>query len=669
MIIYLADLQNSYFRYVRNSVPIGMGYVASYLKKRFNKDVEIRLFRKFEEIYEAAKTERPDMAAFGSYCWNTRLTLNTARYIKSLYPETVIAIGGADVSVLPDMTEKDLLENPQVDFYMPSEGEAPAANLVEAMLSAGGFSRVRQSTVRGCYSLNPNSGKLWGKAFDRYEGDINELPSPYFDGWMDRFLLDKDYMASIQTSRGCPYRCTYCVSGRDTWNTVRPFHTDRVKEEIYYVSKRSKNSFLRFADENFGILERDVEIAEYVVKLKRETGFPQSGSIYTDKHPNDRIKYINWLMREIIPFCISFQTITPQVLKNIQRVNLKDEAIEGAVKFARGKGLVLVSELIFMLPGETMQTFLAAVDKLIDFRFESIEINPLHVLKGAVMDTPEYRNRFAVKTVFSMSENGYTRYGPLENIEIDEWVVENNSISREEHFRALRFIFLFDFAHYRSYFKEFLFFYECYGVKASRLLMEAVERPDLCPTIVEAARKYEQGIRDFLKESKDDVFKCVLEKIAKGEEVLGFYDLRRKIGIDLLMNDRFGEMVEEIALIGGVLVKDVNHVLPEGFDDEVRLLKEVIYNAFIPIHRRVPRVVSLLSEYNILDWIADNYKRPLSYYRTIRPMKYLHVIRGYDFYEDIWNLKETDLVKYRKAFRIFTSANRRRFIEKDSGAG
>ena len=67
MIIYLADLQNSYFRYVRNSVPIGMGYVASYLKKRFDNDVEIRLFRRFEEIYEAAKTERPDVAAFGSY--------------------------------------------------------------------------------------------------------------------------------------------------------------------------------------------------------------------------------------------------------------------------------------------------------------------------------------------------------------------------------------------------------------------------------------------------------------------------------------------------------------------------------------------------------------------------------------------------------------------------
>lgn len=663
MLVYLADLQNSYFRYVRNSVPLGMGYVAAYLSQRFGKEVEIRLFRSYEEIYTALEEKRPHLAAFGSFCWNTRLTLNTATYIRNLYPETIIAVGGADVSGLPAMVARDVCVNRQIDFHMPNAGEVPTANIVEAILGTQSIDNVRNTLLSGCISLDPATNTPWGQAMDRYENDINEIPSPYLSGWLDRFLADKDYMPSIQASRGCPYRCTYCVSGRDAWRTVRPFDIERVKAEIDYVASRTKTSFLRFVDENFGILPRDVEIAEYVVKLKKDTGFPQSGSIYTDKHQNDRIKHINWLMREIIPCCISFQSTTPSVLKNIQRVNLKDEEIAEAVKFAREKGLILVSELIFMLPGETVESFLSGIDKLIDFRFESIEIMPLQILKGARMDTQEDRERYGVKTMFSMSENGYTKHPTLENIEIDEWVVENRFISREEHFRTLRFIFIFDFAHYRSYFKELLFFFECHGVKASRLLMESVERTDLCPTIVRAAQEYEFGIRDFLKENKEAVVEYVHGKVKNGEECLGFYDLRRKIGIDLLISDRFQQLVDEITAVGTVLVREINSHMPPGFQDEVNVLKELTANAFIPIHRKAPQEVKLISRYDILGWVSDNYKTPLSDYLQETPIVFTQKVRGYELYENLWKLEETDLVKYRKAFRLFTSANRRRFIE------
>ncbi|MCK5614974.1 hypothetical protein KAR91_74620, partial [Candidatus Pacearchaeota archaeon] len=119
MIIFLADLQNSYFRYLRNSIPLGMGYVAAYLKKRFGNSIEIHLFRQFEEIYEALKDKTPDIAAFGSYCWNTMLTLNAAKYIRERCPDTVIAIGGPDASPFPGMLEKDLRANRHVDFYLP----------------------------------------------------------------------------------------------------------------------------------------------------------------------------------------------------------------------------------------------------------------------------------------------------------------------------------------------------------------------------------------------------------------------------------------------------------------------------------------------------------------------------------------------------------------------
>jgi len=619
MIVFLADLQNSYYRYLRNSVPIGVGYVAAYLKKRFGKNIEVYLFRHFAEIYEVLKDTTPHIAAFGSYCWNTTLTLNAAKYIRNRCPNTVIVIGGPDASPFPGMLDKDLRANRHVDFYLPNEGEMPAANLTETFLSLGNPEKVRRTLIRGCLSLNPDTSEVWGEVMDRFEGDINEIPSPYFGGLMDRFLSDIDYMPSIQIARGCPYQCTFCVSGKKNWCKLETFDVERVKAEIDYVAARTKNSFMRFADENLGLLPEQLEIVEYLIKKKEETGFPQSGSIYTDKHPTERVKRIVWLMREIIPLCISYQSLTPQVLKNIKRVNLTEEEVQDVITFARQNDLILVSELIFMLPGETVETFLAFVQKLIDLRFESMEIQFLQILKGTEMDTPQDRAKYGVKTVFAVAEKGYTKHPALENVEIDEWVVANDTISKEEHFKTLRFIYLLDFAHYRSYLKEFLFFFECHGVRTTELLMRVVGSPDICPILSRTAAEYEAGIREFLHESPEQVVDYVRRKVANGQELLGFYDLRRKINIELLMADQFTQVIDEIATIGTMICKEQLNNLPDGFEEELSLIKEIVFNSFIPIHHKVPREVVIESQFDIRGWIADNYSKPLSAYKFKSP--------------------------------------------------
>jgi len=662
MIVFLADLQNSYYRYLRNSIPIGMGYVAAYLRKRFGKDVEVYVFRRFEEIYEALKDKTPHIAAFGSYCWNTKLTLNTARYIRKCCPDTLIAIGGPDASPFPGMLDKDLRANRHVDFYLSNEGEMPAANLTETFLGLGDPEKVRRTMIRGCLSLNPDTSEVWGEVIDRFEGDINEIPSPYFDGLMDHFLSDIDYMPSIQITRGCPYRCTFCVSGKKNWCKLKTFDVERVKAEIDYVAARTKNSFMRFADENLGLLPSHLEIVEYLMKKKEETGFPQSGSIYTDKHPTERVKKIVWLMREIIPLCVSYQSLTPKVLKNIKRVNLSEQEVQGVIAFARQNNLILVSELIFMLPGETVETFLASVQKLIDLRFESMEIQPLQILKGTEMDTPEDRAKYGVKTMFAAAENGYTKHPVLENVETDEWVVANDTISKEEHFKTLRFIYLLDFAHYRSYLKEFLFFFECHGIRTTELLMRIVDSPDICPILSKTAAEYEAGIRGFLHETPEQVVDYVQRKIANGEELLGFYDLRRKIMIELLMAEQFAHVIDEMAAIGTMICKEQLGNLPDGFEEELALIKEIVFNSFIPMHRRVPSEVVIESPFDVHAWIGNNYSNPLSAYRLKTPIKLVLKIRGYSFYEEIWAMQETNLTKYRKAFRVFTSANRRRAL-------
>ncbi len=662
MIIFLSDLQNSYYRYLRNSVPIGMGFVAAYLKKTFGDSVEIHQFRKFEELYDALKVKTPQLAAFGSYSWNTSLTRKVVQYIRSRSPDTIIAVGGPDISEVASVTACSIEENPAVDFFLPNEGEAPMRNLVEAVMGLRA-DEVRGMTINGCYSHGTTSNVPNGNAIVRFDEDINEIPSPYLSGLMDRFLADPDYIPIIQTARGCPYHCTFCVSGKDSWNRVKTFDMDRVKAEIDYIGEHAVNKGLRLADENFGLLKRDVEIAEYFMHKRRTTGRPISVSVYTDKHPTDRVKEINLMMRDLTPFCISCQTLTYDVLQNIKRVNLKDEKVTAAVEFAQSNDLMLVSEMIFALPGETVESFMASIDRLIDLRFESIAISQLRILKGTEMDYPEDRQKYDVETMFAMSENGYTDHEELENIEIDEWVVANNTLSRDEYFDTNKFIFLFDFGHFRGYLLELLFFFEGLGVRASRLLLSAVQDVERCMTVSSYAERFSSAMREMLHSTPEEAVNYVRHKMATDPAALeGIYRLEERLMIEMLMSGHLSKVVDEVAETGRRLYQEQNDTLPPQFDEQLSLIKETVKLSHIPLDKPSPDEIVIEAQYDLTAWVGDNYSQPLGSYRQQQPIRVGLRIRNPAVYPALWDSTSNLFDRHKRHFLTVNSSNRRRFI-------
>jgi len=670
MNVFLTDLQNSYYRYIRNSVPINIGYIGGYLKKIFGGEIDLYLFRKFEEIYEALKTVTPHVVGFGSYSWNTQLTLKTAQYLKELYPETIIAVGGPDVSPLVDVTVNDLQANPQIDFCLPNEGEGPMRNLVEACLSANFPGDIQGSAIKGCLSLDRETKQVVGSVIDRFEEDMNSIPSPYLEGLMDHFLDNPDYLPIIQTLRGCPYRCTFCVSGKNTWSKIKAFDVERVKAEIDYIAKKAATSYLRFAEENFGILSRDVEIAEYLMKQKSLTGFPGALSLYTDKHPTSRIKMILLLFKNLLPFCISFQSTTPEVLKNIKRTNLKEGTLKQAIQFAGDNELLLVSELIFALPGESKRSFLESVDKLIEYRFESIAINQLRILKGTEMDLPREREKYGVKTMFSMSENGYTKLEAMENIEIDEWVVSNNTLNESEYFAVNRLIFLLDFFHYRAIAKELLFFFLNYDIPTSILLMEVLKNPELCPVLCSQAEKFEVGMREFMHPTPEAVMEYISERMSKGHGSLtGIYRYEDRLMMDLLMNGRLDEVICELSAMGRALYYQKNDRPDISFESGLKAICEVVSKAFIPLDQPGPKEISIESRFDVVSWVRSKYARRLDEYRLEGPVPVMLKIREMDPYFEIWESDMTLLERFQRHFATLNSSNRRRFITTPSTDG
>ena len=533
--------------------------------------------------------------------------------------------------------------------------------LLKAMLAGGTLDELRQQGVKGCLSLDAQGG-LTGTIIDRFDGDIEEISSPYLTGLMDRFLADPDYLPIIQTSRGCPYQCTFCVSGKKSWSKVKGFSLDRIKAEVDYVAEHAAARYLRFADENFGILHRDVEIAEYVMEQRRHTDFPQGISIYTDKHPSDRVKKINLLMRDLMPFNISFQSTSGNVLKNIKRINLKESMIKSAVDFANDNRLMLVSELIFALPGETAQSFLTSIDALIDQRFESVAINQLRILKGTEMDLPEDRKKHGVRTLFSMSENGYTSHPDMENIEIDEWAISNNTLSEEEYFELNKFIFMFSFTHFRCFLRELLFFFENYGIRATELLMRVVRTPESCPVLTSYAERYIAGMRDFLKETPEQVIEYVREKMdTDPSKLMGIYRLEEQLMVELLMEGCLPDVVAEIVATGRCLHTERLDADAQ-FDLSTDDISRAMVAAFIPLEQAEPEVISVSAVYDMAAWATDNYRQPLANYPISGEGAVGLRIRNYQAYQTLWGNSDTIQERYTRHFATFNSSNRRRYL-------
>ena len=125
--------------------------------------------------------------------------------------------------------------------------------------------------IDGCVSRNPDGLVQFSMPKMRIK-ELDEIPSPYLTGIMDKFF-DGELTPMIQTNRGCPFTCTFCVDGADTVNRVNQFGLDRVSLELNYIGKHIPKNIntLQISDLNFGMYPRDLEICDDIVGIQKKT--------------------------------------------------------------------------------------------------------------------------------------------------------------------------------------------------------------------------------------------------------------------------------------------------------------------------------------------------------------------------------------------------------------
>ncbi len=397
--IGLVQINNSFSG--QSYLPYAVACLESYARRHAADPARYRfllpIFKRIAVEDAVARLVDADVAAFSVYVWNFRLSLEIARRLKERRPDMVIVFGGPHV---PDDTEPFLRDHSFVDVAANGEGEQTFLELLESLPGR------QWSHIAGLSFLGPDGGFVQTPRRPRLT-NMDDVPSPFLDGTFAPLIAANPNDAWIglwETNRGCPFQCTYCDWGSATAAKLNKVGIDRLKAEVDWFA-RHKIEFIFCCDANFGILPRDVELAEWMARSKQETGYPVALSVQNTKNATERAYRTQKILSDAglnKGVAISMQSLDSGTLKNIKRDNISlDSFLELQRRFTRDK-VETFSDIIIGLPGETYDTFANGIDALISSgQHNRVQFNNLSILPNAEMANPDYIRSHGLVTVDS----------------------------------------------------------------------------------------------------------------------------------------------------------------------------------------------------------------------------------------------------------------------------
>ena len=320
-----------------------------------------------------------DVFGFSCYVWNMGLVRWLIDALLAARPEVQVIIGGPQV--MGHATEYVAPERTNV-VVCDGEGEKSFQQyLLQLLRPKPDFARVPGISFW-------RDGQL--VTTDRPERikELSEIPSPYLGGV---FEPGRYTYAILETNRGCPYNCGFCFWGAATNSKVNRFETQRVLDDITWISE---NGFmmLYIADANWGMAPRDVEITRHVVSCRERTGYPLMMGMNAAKNRPDRVADITRLMVKggmLTSQPVSLQSMETETLKLIERANIRPETYTALHRTLREQDISSFTEMIWPLPGETVESFRRGLTELCRARADMI----LVYLQLLLHNTPIYENR------------------------------------------------------------------------------------------------------------------------------------------------------------------------------------------------------------------------------------------------------------------------------------
>ena len=377
-----------------------------------------------DDILRGIVDEKPEFIGFSCYIWNIDMVKKLLKECKKLLPDTVLWLGGPEAEA---GAEQLLREYPQVDGIMYGEGEMVIPEVLQYYVSLTGETKTAQS---GTTFLNGTLQSIPGIIFRTDNGivktapaaqaDMDKLVFPYDEAVLDK---TKGKILYYESSRGCPFHCSYCLSSED--NHVRFRSVENVIKDLK-VFLDAKLTQVKFVDRTFNCNhERMKAILEFM--LEHDNGvtnfhFEIGGDLLTE----EEISLLGKFRPGAVQLEIGVQTTNPEVMKRIGRVNKKDALFSNVRTLLQNAKQHVHLDLIAGLPGEDMQSFIRSFDEVYSLHPNQLQLGFLKVLGNTRIfrETEKYGIQYREYPPYEVLSTTAVSYHELQELKQVEEVVE-----------------------------------------------------------------------------------------------------------------------------------------------------------------------------------------------------------------------------------------------------
>ena len=464
-------------------LPYSTGLIWSYCLQNsdINKNYKLDGWYYYREDIDKIfnQIQDPSVIGFNTFVWNWHFNNRLAKKFKQKYPNCLIVYGGWQPPIA-DRSQDFFQEHPYVDIIVHGEGEECFKDiLLENLKEAPDWHKILGCSIK----MSLINKKYWNKKNIVKESlrleaeveiknatplstyvtlprprikDLASMPSPYLNGLFDELIKDCPYKleATIETTRGCPYMCTFCEIGTKYYQRFRTPTLDKVLKEIDWLSD-NEVIFVYNADSNFGLLPEHKDITSYLVKKKKETGFPDKHRCDWAKNKADKVLPLAQTFYEAEMdkgITIAVQSMNPAVLKAVKRKNVDNGKLSEFLKMYNQTELPSYMELILGLPEETLESFVDGICEIMELEQHNyIGIYALTALPNTPFGSKEYREKYNLEIRHTYPAFSHVDVSEHNDFEREEMIVSTSTMPHEDYKKCHIYRWLFMFGHYLGY--------------------------------------------------------------------------------------------------------------------------------------------------------------------------------------------------------------------------
>lgn len=367
--------------------------------------IEFTINQPIMQIMRQIASYNADVVLFSSYIWNAMLLESLIIDLKKVNQNCLIGAGGPEFSYAPEKYLKKILT---LDFIIFGEGEEITWELVKSL---------ENNTMypKGVYFLQ-NAELIFTQNHQLIQ-NLDDIPFSYPELQTNNFDADNK-IYYYESSRGCPYSCSYCLSSVD--KTVRFKTLEKVFLELQ-IFLDANVKLVKFVDRTFNLKpERYIKIWEYIVEHHNgKTMF--HFEIEAEYLSKEALNFLQTVPSGIMQFEIGFQSANQKTLKIISRSDNIEKLCTNIL--ALPKTIHKHLDLIAGLPYEDLQSFGKSFDFVMSLKPDALQLGFLKILNGTNMQTYANQNDWKwqenpMYEVFSTPYLSFSDISYLKDIEV-----------------------------------------------------------------------------------------------------------------------------------------------------------------------------------------------------------------------------------------------------------